>query len=229
MKTEELTIGKAAIAAGVGVETIRFYERQQLIEQPPKPLGTGVRLYSGDTVRRIRFIKEAQQLGFSLREAKELLALRTDPSADCAEVRDLATIKLADVREKIRRLNDIGAALERLVAACPGCGGLEACSIMDALTLTATSAPGISPEWVAQQPDERAAKMKTTTFTIDGLRCSACAEKVKRLVEKAPGVSAVSVSFENRQARILYAPDAVTEDALAARIEKPGYRVVERR
>lgn len=229
MKIEEYTIGKAASAAGVGVETIRFYERQQLIEQPPKPLGTGARLYSGDTVRRIRFIKEAQELGFSLREAKELLALRTDPSADCAEVRDLATIKLADVHQKIRRLQAIGAALERLVATCPGCGGLEACTIMDALTSSDNARPGHSCEPVPEQTDERASRMKTTTFTIEGLRCNACAEKVKQLVEKAPGVSAVSVSFENRQARILYEPNAVTEDALAARIEKPGYRVVERR
>lgn len=76
---------------------LSFYERQKLIEQPPKPLGTGVRLCSGDTVRRIQFIKETQQLGLSLREAKELPALRTDPSADCAEVRDVAMIKRADV------------------------------------------------------------------------------------------------------------------------------------
>jgi len=128
-----LTIGKAARAAGVGVETIRFYERQQLIEQPLKPVGLGVRVYPDDTVRRIRFIKEAQQLGFSLREIQELLALRTDPSADCSEVRELAVAKLGDVRQKIRRLQEIGTALERLIATCPGRGGLEACSVLDAL------------------------------------------------------------------------------------------------
>lgn len=226
--TAGLTIGKAARAAGVGVETIRFYERQQLIEQPLKPIGAGQRLYPDDTVRRIRFIKEAQELGFSLREARELLALRTDPSADCAEVRELATIKLADVRDKIRRLQEIDAALEHLVATCPGCGGLEACSIMDALTLaTMNGSTGFHPSTPGQS-DERTSTMRTANFTIDGLRCTACAEKVKRLVEKEPGVSAVSVSFENRQARILYEPEAVGEDALAAAIEKPGYRVVER-
>lgn len=228
MKTG-LTIGRAAHAAGVGVETIRFYERRQLIDQPPKPLGSGVRLYSDDTVQRIRFIKEAQELGFSLREAKELLDLRTDPSADCAEVHEIATVKLAEVREKIRRLHAIDAALERLVATCPGCGDLEACSIMDALTLTTMNGEANFHQSSVARKDERASTMKSTTFTIDGLRCSACAEKVKQLVEKAPGVSAVSVSLDDRQARILYEPTTVTEDALAARIEKPGYRVVERR
>lgn len=223
-----LTIGKAAQAAGVGVETIRFYERQQLIEQPPRPAGPGQRLYPDDTVRRIRFIKEAQELGFSLREARELLALRTDPSADCSEVRELATAKLADVRDKIRRLQEIDAALERLVATCPGCGGLEACSIMDALTLTTMNGSTGAPPSTAGQSDGRTSTMKTAIFTVEGMRCSACADRVKGLVEKRPGVSAVSVSFENHQARILYEPGTVDEDALAAAIEKPGYRVVDR-
>ena len=130
----ELTIGKAAREAGVGVETIRFYERQRLVRQPPKLEGSGARRYPADTIEHIRFIKEAQELGFSLREIHELLALRADPAADCSEVREQATTKLADVRRKIQRLQDIGAALERLIAACPGQGALQECSIMDALT-----------------------------------------------------------------------------------------------
>ena len=130
----ELTIGKAAREAGVGVETIRFYERQRLVRQPPKLEGSGARRYPADTIEHIRFIKEGQELGFSLREIHELLALRADPATDCSEVREQATTKLADVRRKIQRLQDIGAALERLIAACPGQGALHACSIMDALT-----------------------------------------------------------------------------------------------
>lgn len=128
-----LTIGKAAREAGVGVETVRFYERQGLVEQPPKPLGSGVRIYSPEMVARIRFIKEAQQIGFSLREIRELLTLRADPSADCSDVREQAVAKLDEVRRKIDRLREIGTALETLIAACPGRGGLQACSIMDAL------------------------------------------------------------------------------------------------
>ena len=77
-----LTIARAAREAGVNIETVRFYERRGLIERPPK--GEGYRVYSPDHVARIRFIKEAQQIGFSLAEAKELLALRADPNADCS-------------------------------------------------------------------------------------------------------------------------------------------------
>jgi Hg(II)-responsive transcriptional regulator len=129
----ELTISKAAEAAGVGRETIRFYERQHLIEQPPKP-HRGVRRYSDELVARIRFIKKAQQLGFSLREIRELLALRADPSTDCADLREQAQAKLSEVKLKIQQLREIGAALETLIATCPGRGALQACSIIEALT-----------------------------------------------------------------------------------------------
>lgn len=83
----EMTIGKAAQAAGVGVKTIRFYERRGLIEQPPRPVSGGFRTYSRETVRRIRFICQAQGLGFSLREACDLLILRADGSASVAAAR----------------------------------------------------------------------------------------------------------------------------------------------
>ena len=132
-----LTIGKAATKAGVGVETVRFYERKSLIEQPPKPLDTGFRVYPEETVARIRFIRQAQEIGFSLREIEELLSLRADPSADCSEVRVQATMKLEEVNRKITQLEEIRGALEELITACPGRGALRACSIMDAL-ITAT-------------------------------------------------------------------------------------------
>ena len=134
MKT--LTIGKAAHEAGVSVETIRFYERQGLIARPRRPQGgPGVRVYPVETIERIRFIREAQHIGFSLREIRELLALRADPTTDCSEVRDQAVAKLEAVREKIAELHRIGAALETLIAACPGQGGVQACSIMEAIAL----------------------------------------------------------------------------------------------
>ncbi len=130
-----LTIGKAAHEAGVGVETIRFYERQGLVAKPRRPNGSGVRVYPTETVERIRFIRQAQQIGFSLREIRELLALQADPSADCSEVREQAVAKLQAVREKIQELHRIGAALEILIAACPGQGGVQACTIMEAIAL----------------------------------------------------------------------------------------------
>lgn len=129
-----LTIGEAAREAGVGVETIRFYEREGLIEQPPKP-HMGVRRYSDEAVSRVRFIKKAQQLGFTLREIHELLALRADPATDCSQLRKEAAVKLQNVRDRIEQLRQIAAALETLIDACPGRGGLQACSILEALTL----------------------------------------------------------------------------------------------
>lgn len=129
-----LTIGKAARRAGVGVETIRFYERRGLIEQPLKPMGGGFRDYPEETVERIRFVQQAQELGFSLSEIDELLSLRADPAADSSEVRSRAVAKLDEVNQKIDRLEEIRAALKTVVAACPGSGSTEACSILDAMS-----------------------------------------------------------------------------------------------
>lgn len=128
-----LTISKAATNAGVGVETIRFYERKGLIEQPPKPLDGGFRIYPEETVQRVRFIRQAQEIGFSLREIEELLSLRADPSADCSEVRQRAAAKLEEVDRKLEQLGRIRSALDELIAACPGRGALRACSIMESL------------------------------------------------------------------------------------------------
>ncbi len=128
-----MTIGRAARAAGVGVETIRFYERKGLIEQPLKPRDAGFRVYPAEAVRRIRFIHEAQEIGFSLRETGELLSLRADPSADSADVRQRAIAKRDEVERKIAHLQEIHAALEELISACPGEGALRQCSIMEAL------------------------------------------------------------------------------------------------
>jgi MerR family mercuric resistance operon transcriptional regulator len=142
---KDLTIGEAARQAGVGVETIRFYERRGLIERPSKPLGAGFRVYPIEQVRRIRFIRQAQQIGFSLREIAELLSLRADPGADCSAVHDQAAAKLDEVRRKIEQLQQIGAALETLIAACPGSGALEACSILDALEYRDRGSSAILP------------------------------------------------------------------------------------
>ena len=128
-----MKIGELARKAGVGVETVRFYERKGLIEQPAKPNGGGARLYPEDVARRIGFIRQAQELGFSLRETDELLALQAIPSSDCADVRDRARAKLDEVDRKIARLDRIKVALERLIETCPGQGALRSCSIMEVL------------------------------------------------------------------------------------------------
>jgi len=120
------TIGRAARAAGVNVETVRFYERRGLIAQPPKPVGGGARDYDDGTVARIRFIRQAQDIGITLREAAEVLSLHADPRADCGDVRIRAIGKLDEVEAKIAQLARIRDALDRLIAACPGGGGLAA-------------------------------------------------------------------------------------------------------
>ena len=128
------TIGGIARAAGVGVETIRFYERRGLIEQPPKPFLGGFRRYPENAARIIRFIKQAQNTGFSLREIALLLKLHTDPASDCTDVRAQAIAKREEVNRKIARLETIRGALEQLISACPGSGPARACSILEALS-----------------------------------------------------------------------------------------------
>ena len=132
------TIGRAAKQASVGVETIRFYERRGLIAQPPKPAAGGFRDYPAATLGQIRFIREAQDLGFSLEEISDLMSLRADPKADCAQVQRRAEAKLAEVEDKIERLKGIGVALGRLIEACPGKGALGACSIIEAFEIDET-------------------------------------------------------------------------------------------
>lgn len=134
-----MRIGEVAKAAGVGVETVRFYERKGLIEQPPKPgWGSGFRSYPERTVEQIRFIRQAQEIGFSLKEARELLSLRINPDADCADVRGHAAEKLKEVKRKIKYLGGIRKSLEVLIDDCPGEGALGSCSIIAALTKDVT-------------------------------------------------------------------------------------------
>jgi MerR family mercuric resistance operon transcriptional regulator len=128
-----LTIGKAAESAGVRIATIRFYERRGLIAQPPKPQ-SGYRIYPPETVARIRFIRQAQDIGFSLAETAELLSLQARPDSDCADIRERAQAKRAEVERKIDQLVRVRAALDDLIAACPGNGALRACSILSALS-----------------------------------------------------------------------------------------------
>ena len=94
---------------------------------------SGYRSYPADTVRRLKFIRQAQELGFSLREINELLALKAAPGTDCSDVRDRASAKLHEVDAKIAQLQGIRSALEELVSACPGRGALRSCTILQAL------------------------------------------------------------------------------------------------
>lgn len=127
-----LTIGKLAKATGVNIETIRFYERMGLMP-PPRRRESGYREYSGDDIRRLKFIRRAKDLGFSLKEIQQLLALRVDPHTTCEDVRKRAEAKIASVEEKIRELQRVKQALETLAASCVGRGPVGDCPILEAL------------------------------------------------------------------------------------------------
>lgn len=113
---KQYTIGKLAAEASVGVETIRFYERKGLIKKPSAK--TGFRQYPTEEVQRIRFIKRAQELGFTLKEVQELLNLNTNPKATCGDVQVLSELKLKEVEAKIKDLEKIKTALKKIDRAC---------------------------------------------------------------------------------------------------------------
>lgn len=130
---EKFTIGALAKAADVNVETIRFYQRKGLLSKPEKPYG-GIRRYSGEAVARVRFVKSAQRLGFSLDEVAELLAL--DDGTDCHKARKLAERKLAEIRERLSLLSHMEVALAGLVNSCHAQRGKVSCPMITNLYST---------------------------------------------------------------------------------------------
>lgn len=124
------TISGVAQAAGVNVETIRFYQRRGLLVEPAKPLG-GIRRYDDAEIARVQFIKAAQRIGFTLDEIAQLL--RLDDGTRCAEARTIAEHKLADVRQRLSDLQRIEAALAQLVDRCASRRGTVSCPLIDAL------------------------------------------------------------------------------------------------
>lgn len=127
---ETYTIGALAQRAGVHLETIRYYQRRGLVGEPDRPLG-GVRRYSEGHVRRLRFIRQAQELGFSLDEVAELLKL--EDGAHCREARTLGERRLADVRRKLADLQRIESALAVLVGRCGSAKGRVRCPLIASL------------------------------------------------------------------------------------------------
>jgi Hg(II)-responsive transcriptional regulator len=127
-----LTIGELARRAGVGVETVRFYEREGLVPRPPRPT-RGFRRYPEHAVERIRFVRQARELGFTLAEAGELLALRARADAPCTGVRARAAQKLEEIDRRIAELTELRGALATLVDACAGEVAVRDCAILDAM------------------------------------------------------------------------------------------------
>lgn len=125
-----LTIGTVAAAAGVNVETIRFYQRKGLLAEPDKPYG-GIRRYSEADAERVRFVKAAQRLGFTLDEVAGLL--RLDDGAHCDEARELAEQKLVGVRDRLADLRRMESVLASLVKSCQASHGTVSCPLISSL------------------------------------------------------------------------------------------------
>jgi Hg(II)-responsive transcriptional regulator len=129
---QKKTIGWVAKEAGVNLQTVLYYERRGLLPVPSRA-SNGYRLFDHEAVRRIRFIKRAQELGFSLKQIATLLALQEDQAATCSEVSHLAASHLKEIEGKIHDLERMRKALAPLVDTCPGKGPLKACPILDSL------------------------------------------------------------------------------------------------
>src|SRR5262245_29459184 len=117
MNSSALRIGEVALRAGVSIDSVRYYERRRLLPAAPRTEG-GFRLFTPDTVERVRFIKQAQELGFSLDEIGELLT--TGGAHECRRVRDHLNVKISEVDERIRLMQDFRKTLARQLPACEG-------------------------------------------------------------------------------------------------------------
>jgi MerR family mercuric resistance operon transcriptional regulator len=127
-----LTISRLAQLGGVNLETVRYYEREGLIPKAPRSRA-GYRLFPPDASKRLRFIKRAQELGFSLAEIRDLLGIRVRKGGDRAEVRARVLAKINDIDQKIHSLQSIKRTLGGLASRCELCGPSTACPILESL------------------------------------------------------------------------------------------------
>jgi MerR family mercuric resistance operon transcriptional regulator len=133
---ERFTIGEVAKQAHVRIETLRYYERTGLVASPPRS-ESNYRLYPLETVRRVQFIKRAQELGFSLKDITEFLALRATPATSCTDIRTRALDKITAIEGTIRALHAMKNARAQLVEACSGQGEITDCPILVSLDTNA--------------------------------------------------------------------------------------------
>lgn len=126
-----MTIGQLAAAGGVNVETVRYYQRRNLLARPERPSG-GIGRYESSALTRLRFIKRSQSLGFSLDDVQVLLSL--DDGQACSAAKGIGEHKLADVRERIQTLQAMEVALQKLVGQCSTSRRKVSCPLIEALT-----------------------------------------------------------------------------------------------
>ena len=127
-----MKIGAVARQAGITVETVRFYEKKGLL-QPPARNESGYRIYSPESLQHLLFITRSKELGFSLKEIKELLQLREAPDTTCTEIKAQAEKKIIEVERKIQDLEQIKEGLIQVTNSCPGAGSLRNCTIIEAI------------------------------------------------------------------------------------------------
>jgi len=130
MPKRPLTINAVAKKSGIGIETVRYYQRIGLIEMPEKPL-SGYRIYSDAIIDRLIFIQRAKELGFSLAEIASLLALG---DGRCAETKELAVHKLAIIKNKLQDLQALAITLEKLIQSCEANSAHQGCPIITAIS-----------------------------------------------------------------------------------------------
>jgi MerR family transcriptional regulator, copper efflux regulator len=133
-RIDQISTSELAKQGGVNLQTIRYYERTGLLPKPPRS-GSGYRQFSSESVRRVRFIKRAQELGFSLKEIKELLALRIAAASTRGDVRKRAEAKISDIEKKVQHLRAMKKILVRLSETCHGNGPARDCPILESLSL----------------------------------------------------------------------------------------------
>jgi MerR family mercuric resistance operon transcriptional regulator len=136
-----MLIGELAAESGIKLETIHYYERVGLLPAPPRT-NSGYRQYRPDHLRRLVFLRRSRQLGFSIKEVRDLLNLANQPNRVCKDVTGLAATHVTNVKAKIRELNRLRRALEQLVRACPGTVCIADCGILEALTGAEASTSG---------------------------------------------------------------------------------------
>lgn len=126
------SIGQIAKNSGISVETIRYYEKEGLLEKPQRR-ESGYRQYNSDAIDRLIFIQQAKKLGFSLKEIGELLSIKSDANTLCSDVKQLAQEKLGDIESKIKMLQRMRKSLKVLIDVCPGQAPISDCPILDSL------------------------------------------------------------------------------------------------
>ncbi len=180
-----MTIGQLARQAGVGVQTVRYYERRRLLPEAPRR-ASGYRAFTGGALERLRFIRRAQELGFTLAEIAELLALRLDPHTTAADVKARAGAKIEEIDRKIHDLQHIKRALAHLAGACRGGGASpDDCPLLEALgPLDAAAQRG-----AADTPHPQESDMPAIDRELD------CSLTVRELMQRHPATRAVFERF----------------------------------